>query len=132
MSWSTVMHLQYRDLDYLGHVTASAYLALFEEARTEWMSPASEGGVPTYVVARQLIDYRRELLIVDGPVTLTIAVERIGKRSVDLQEALMTSSGELRTVSAATLVMWNRDRRRSRPISSAERALFDAALESPA
>ena len=127
MGWSTTLHLRHRDVDYLGHVTAAAYLALFEEARAAWIGAVAEDGLATYVVARQVIDYRRELLFAEGPVRVTINVESVGERSVDVSEVLETDAGELRTTSSATLVMWDRDSREARAISTAERALFDAA-----
>jgi acyl-CoA thioester hydrolase len=129
--WRHPMPLRFRDLDYLGHVTAAEYLAMFEEGRAAWLSVKFDTSMPTYVVARQEIDFKRELRLHEGPVTLTIELLRIGHRSLDIEESLESASGTVHALSRATLVMWDMDTRGSRDFTASERtALEPDAAES--
>lgn len=123
-AWHTTFHLRFRDFDYLGHMTATSYLAFFEEARVAWFTEGTGVRQPAYVVARQEIDFEREVLPGDGPLTLTIEPIGRGARRVDVREELRGADGTLRARSTATLVMWDREARRPRAVSDAERRLF--------
>jgi|SRR5579884_17326 len=123
--WQHPMPLRFRDLDYLGHVTAAQYLAMFEEARAAWLSVRFDTPYPTYVVARQEIDFDRELRMHDGPVTVTIELVRIGARSLDISERLESRDATLHARSRATLVLWNARTRRSRDLTEPERTTLE-------
>lgn len=130
-SWTHSLALRPSDIDYLGHVTATAYLAFFEEARVRWLGEAWQMRHPTYVLVRQELDYLGEIRIGDSPLTVTIAVTRLGTASFDVAEELISNSGECKNRSRATLVAWDPDRRRSRPLNQAERAALTAQLVEP-
>jgi acyl-CoA thioester hydrolase len=125
MPWERRHPLRFGDTDQLGHVTASAYLMLFEETRTAWLAEAFGVRLPIYVVARQEIDYLREVLLDDGPVSLTVEVTRIGRSSFDIAETLAAAGGDVRARSRATLVLWDLEARRPRPITDGERAALE-------
>jgi acyl-CoA thioester hydrolase len=128
MGWTHTLHLRFADLDYLGHVTAAAYLAHFEEARAAWLCETWDIELPVYVVARQELEYLREVRLPDGPLTFDISVVRIGTASFDVAETLATRTGEVKNRSAATLVTWDIPTRRPRPLSPAERGALEAQL----
>ncbi len=130
--WTHRLTLRPNDIDYLGHVTAAAYLAFFEEARVRWLGEAWRMPRPTYVVVRQELDYLGEIRTDDAPLTVTIAVTRIGTSSFNVAEELMINSGDCKNRSRATLVAWDPDRRRSRALKQTERAALSAQLVAPA
>ena len=129
--WQHSMSLRFRDLDYLGHVTATEYLGMFEEGRAAWLSHRFETQNPTYVVARQEIDFDRELRLNQGPVTLSIELVRLGAKSLHLSEWLKSRDGMVHARSRATLVMWDPDARGSRRLTDFERAALESASAVP-
>ncbi|MFF8605623.1 acyl-CoA thioesterase [Streptomyces sp. NPDC015346] len=110
--------------DYLGHVTAYAHLKLLEEARWRWLRDLWHESEPAFVLARQELDYRRELLVDDGPAAVEIAVERLSRSSFTLAERIVTSGTTLHTTSRAVLVRWDRSERCSTPLKRHELALL--------
>jgi acyl-CoA thioester hydrolase len=131
MPWERRQHLRFADIDYLGHVTAAAYLLLFEETRAAWMRETFGVALPVYVVARQEIDYLREVLLDDSPLTLTIEPVRVGRSSLDIAETLVTASGEAKARSRGTLVMWHLEERHSRPFTEDESAALRRQVRVP-
>jgi acyl-CoA thioester hydrolase len=128
MGWTRALHLRFADLDYLGHVTAAAYLAQYEEARAAWLCETWDVEFPVYVVARQQLEYLREVRLADSPLTFDIAVARVGTSSFDLEETLATRTGEIKNRSQATLVTWDLETRRPRPLAPGERAALESQL----
>jgi acyl-CoA thioesterase FadM len=124
MMWEKRTELRFRDFDYLGHMTATSYLALVEEARVEWLSQATNGELPAYVVATQKLDFHREILPVDGPIRIIIGAQLISPRKVSVSEKLVGVQGHLHASSHAVLVAWDVAGRCSRPFTEAERVLF--------
>lgn len=129
--WHSEFRLRLGDLDGLGHLTASAYLVLFEDTRSAWLIENLDVAYPNYVVATQRIDYLREVTRGDGDVTVELAVREIGKSSFVVVEQLKTAAA-LCARSTATLVMWDMASRRPRPITPDERAVFQAYQREPA
>lgn len=123
--WQHPMPLRFRDLDYLGHVTAAEYLAMFEEARAAWLSHRFETPYPTYVVARQEMDFEREVRMHQGPMTVNIALVRVGVKSLQISETLESHDGTVHARSRARLVMWNPEARQSRELTESERAALE-------
>jgi acyl-CoA thioester hydrolase len=111
--------------DALGHLTATAYLGLFEENRAEWMKEVLGYADPPYAVATQQIDYLHEITAEDGHVIVGLGVAAVGTTSLQVAETLSTSE-HLCARSRATLVMWDTEGRGSRPVTPRERAVFDA------
>lgn len=125
--WQTDYQLRLSDCDGLGHVTASAYLRFFEEVRSEWMMQALDMRYPTYVLRTQAIDYVKEIREGTRAITIDLEVTRIGRSSLQLAERISTPAG-VHAASDATLLMWDMDTRRSRPIRADERALLEKYL----
>lgn len=128
-AWHTELELRDEYRDYLGHVTAAVHLKLFEHARDRWLAEIADNPMPSFVVARQELDYRRELLVEQGPVTVSVAPVRLTKSSVTISEKLSTDDA-VHTESRAILVRWDRDRRRSMPFPPTERRNIEAQIES--
>jgi acyl-CoA thioester hydrolase len=126
--WERRQHVRFADIDYLGHITAAAYLLLFEENRAAWMRDIFGVALPVYVVARQEIDYLREVLFDDGPLTLTVQPVRIGRSSLDIAEELVTATDETKARSRATLVMWHLEERHPRPLTEKENSALRRQL----
>jgi acyl-CoA thioester hydrolase len=130
-AWSTLLDVSVDDTDYLGHITAFVHLKLFEQARARWLAAVMEDPSPAFVLAHQELDYRREILVSDGPVTVTIEPVQLARSSVRIFEQLLAVDGTLRTESTAVLVRWDRERRRSTPFSALERQRIQAQLPTP-
>jgi acyl-CoA thioester hydrolase len=128
MPWSSRLEIRFADLDYLGHVTAAAYLAFFEEARVAWLVDVWRTRFPAYVVARQEIEFLREVALDDSPVVLAIDLVRLGTSSFDVEESLTVSSGFITTRSKATLVAWDISGRRARALAEGERRGLESQL----
>lgn len=108
--------------DYLGHVTAYAHLLLLEQARWSWLADAWGVPEPTFVVARQELDYRREIVVADSPVTVVAAVERISRSSFVVREEIVSGAPEIvHTTSRAVLVRWDTALRCPATLTAAER-----------
>lgn len=118
------IELRARDFDGLGHLTAAAYLELLEEARVRWLGPASPDGLPGYVVARQVIDYLREIRPADGPLRVRVEVSVESDRKLTVREVITGADDEERAVGTGTLVAWDRTTRRSRALTRDELAVI--------
>src|SRR5918998_1492579 len=129
----TIVALRWRDMDAYGHVNHVVYLTYLEEARDAAIArimreTSGEGG---YVVARVVIDYRRELRLADGPVVVSCAVTTVGGASASTREAIRTAGGELAAEAEAVVVKFDRETRRSRQWTDDERQAFAAAGARP-
>ena len=125
----TVVPLRWRDMDAYGHVNHAVYLTYLEQGRDAALTSALRQGLEAsgYVVARVAIDYRRELKLEDGPVIVSCQFTTIGGSSLRTRETIVTNGGELAAEAEAVIVSFNRETRRGRPWSDAERARFVAA-----
>ena len=123
------IEIRWNDLDVYGHVNNAIYLTYLEEARDEWLSVSlgDPEQIWNWVLVHVEIDYRRELTLADDVVVATCRLDRIGGSSVSTHEEVRTSAGELAAEAKAVLVARDRDSRRSRPLTAAERAAFERA-----
>jgi len=112
-------------VDYLGHVTAAAHLTIFEHARAHWLMRIMDDQQPPFVVVRQELDYRRELLIAGRAVSVSVTPTELGRSSLTIAEELSSAEG-VHTRSRAVLVRWDRERRRATPFLPAERDRIEA------
>lgn len=124
MPWSKNTELRFRDFDYLGHMTATSYLALLEEARVDWLAQATADQHPSYVVATQELTFLAEILPSDGPVRITITPELLTDHRYLVHEQIIGSGGTLHATSRALLVAWDREHRRPRVLTQTERDLL--------
>ncbi|GAB3857743.1 hypothetical protein GCM10028801_16640 [Nocardioides maradonensis] len=119
-AWTIELPLREEYVDYLGHVTAAAHLTLFEEAHAHWLAEITEEPAPAFVLVRLELDYQRELLLTDGPVTLSIEPTELTRSTVTVQEVMASARGP-HTRARAILVRWDRAARRSMPFRDEER-----------
>ena len=124
----TVVPLRWRDMDAYGHVNHAVYLTYLEQGRDAALTRVLRDapGEVGYVVARVEIDYRQELRLEDGPVVVSCRFAAIGGSSVRTRESIMTSDGVLAAEAQAVIVSFDRETRRGRPWTEAQRAAFAA------
>jgi len=123
------IEIRWRDMDAYGHVNNAVYLTYLEEVRDEWLERtlADVDSAWDFVVARVAIDFRSELRQDDVAVVVSCRLERLGTSSVGTREELRKLDGTLSAEAEAVLVARDREAGRSRPLTPAERASFDAA-----
>ena len=129
-TWSTEVPLRDDQVDYLGHVTAHCYLELLEFAHWRWLSEVMADERPAFVIAEIRLRFLKELLIGDGPVSITIAPKVLTERSVTVAEELR-SAARVHATAEAVLVRWDPAARGSRPFAPDERARIRAQLARP-
>jgi acyl-CoA thioester hydrolase len=126
------IEIRWRDVDAYQHVNNAVYATYFEECRDEWLSHVleGEGDEWDFVLARVAIDFRRELRLEHESIVVTCRLERIGTASVTLHEEIHSEEGWLSARSEAVVVARNRETGKARPLTAAERALFERASSS--
>jgi acyl-CoA thioesterase FadM len=73
------------------------------------------------------IDYRSEIPLGTREVTLRTRIAEVGTSSVRLEQQVLAADGSTAADAVAVLVAWDRETRRSRPITDAERRLLTGA-----
>lgn len=123
--------IRFSDTDMIGHVNNVAFAALLESGRTAFgqknLFPHMPEGL-LVVMARVEIDYRRELhwpSIVDVGTRLIA----IGRSSYVMGQGIFLNDTCV-TTGRTTLVMINRDTRRSAPLPDAYRDVLQTLLDS--
>ena len=131
MAHEKAIEIRWSDVDAYLHVNNAVYATYLEECRDEWVDRvvAGIGDAWDYVLARVAIDFRRELRLEDEGVVVSCALERIGTSSLTLREEIRTRDGELSAEAEAVLVARDRESGRSRPLSEAERTVFERARD---
>ena len=124
------IEVRWRDVDNYGHVNNAVYLTYLEEVRDEWLARTlrDEESVWDFVVAHVSIDFRREVTQADDEVIATCRAERLGRSSVRTREEIHIAAGPVAAEASAVLVARDRATGRSRPMTEAERAAFEAEL----
>jgi acyl-CoA thioester hydrolase len=117
------VELRWRDLDFLGHLNQAVYHELLEEGRGALFEQlgALDGGF-FFVLARVELDHRQEIRRDHGPVTVALRVEAVGRSSVTVAHEIVRADGAVAAEGRSVLVAWDRDARRSRPLTGAERS----------
>jgi acyl-CoA thioester hydrolase len=114
--------LRFRDVDAFGHVYHAEFLTLLDEARTRWFAEAMGMEHPSdYVLARVEIDYVSSIVLADGAVSATFAVERVGTSSLTLREAMHARDGRVVAQGRAVTVLRDPTTGASRTLSDEER-----------
>ena len=113
----TSADIRYSDLDRQGHVNNAVFATFSEVGRVAFMYDperplASEGR--SFVIARLQIDFRAELFW-PGSVEIGTGVVRVGRSSFTLAQG-MFSKGQLVATTEATIVMVDKETRRSTPL----------------
>jgi acyl-CoA thioester hydrolase len=129
MAHEKEIEIRWRDVDAYLHVNNAVYATYLEECRDEWVERTLDGAgdVWDYVLARVAIDFRRELRLEDDAVVVSCRLVRVGRSSLTLAEQIRTREGELAAEAEAVLVARDRESGRARPLTEAERAVFERA-----
>ena len=122
------VQMRWRDLDGLGHVNHTVVLTYLEEGRDAWLA---RHGVSRdeYVVGRCSVTFQREIDPAQGAVRVECALRRLGRSTVATSERIFGPDGEVAVEAEFDLVLWDPDRRASRPIRDAERAALAGSKE---
>jgi acyl-CoA thioester hydrolase len=120
------VELRWRDLDFLGHLNQAVYHELLEEGRAALFERlgALRGGF-FFVLARVELDHRHEVRRDHGPVAVVLSVESVGRSSVTVAHAIVLPDGTVAAEGRSVLVAWDREGRRSRPLTDEERAQLE-------
>ena len=122
---------RWQDLDALGHVGHTAVLVLLEQGRDAFLG--THGISPDqYVVGRCSVTFEREIDAEQKEVTVECAVRELGSSSLTTSERILDPAGEVAVAAEFGLVLWDSERRGSRPITDDERASLEGAREIPA
>lgn len=124
--------LRFSDTDAMGHVNHARFATLFEDARIGLLRSIAASGddLPSngMILARLEIDYVRPVVLDDEPVSVVARIVRIGTSSFSIDYAL-EQHGAICARGLSVLVAYDYAAARSRPLTSAERAQLEAALE---
>jgi acyl-CoA thioester hydrolase len=112
------------DLDALGHVGHTAVLVLLEQGRDAFLG---EHGIrpDQYVVGRCEVSFNREIDPAQKSVRVECGIRELGNSSVTTSERILATDGEVAVEAEFGLVLWDADRRGSRPITENERAALE-------
>ena len=118
--------VRWQDLDPLGHVGHTVFLAYLEEARNALLD-AHGIALDGYVVAAATLNYRNEIRMGTAFVRGCCRVTRVGRTSVTMEEQLRAPDGRLLADATVVVVLWDPVERRPRAVSAAERATLQTA-----
>ena len=121
------VQIRYRDIDRLGHLNQAVYHEFLEEARaglvTELMRRTGTGEERgAWVVVRVELDYAHEVRKDHGEVEVVARVGAVGNSSMRIDHEILLPDGTVAAAGMTVLVAWDRQGRRKRPVSDAERA----------
>jgi acyl-CoA thioester hydrolase len=121
MSAGHTVQMRWRDLDGLGHVNHTVVLTYLEEGRDAFLKAC---GIrrDEYVVGRCSVEFRGEIDPAFEAVQVQCAVRDLGNKSLTTSERIVDGRGEAIVEAEFGLVLWDPDRRMSRPITDDERA----------
>jgi acyl-CoA thioester hydrolase len=122
--------IRFSDTDMIGHVNNVAFAALLESGRTAYAHAHLFPHMPQQLVgvmARIEIDYRRELHW-PGAVDIGSRVVAIGHRSYVIGQGIFRGD-ECVTTGRTTLVMIDRDTRKSAPLPQLYRDILASLMQ---
>ncbi|SCZ02995.1 acyl-CoA thioesterase [Microvirga guangxiensis] len=113
----TSAEIRYADLDRQGHVNNAVFATYSEIGRVAFMYDPERPLAPegtSFVIARLVIDFRAEVFW-PGAVHIGTGVLKVGRSSFALAQG-MFNDGRLVATTEATIVMVDRQTRRSTPL----------------
>lgn len=122
------LRIRWRDVDAYQHVNNAVYLTYLEECRDAWVRQVM-GPAFNFVIVRVAIDYRDELSLGDGEVVVTCRGAGYGTSSITTREQILKTDGSISAEAESVVVAHDPDARRARPLTLAERATLEAAIE---
>ncbi len=124
------VQMRWRDIDGLGHVNHAVALTYLEEGRDRFL--AEHGiGRDEYVVGSCSLRFRGEIDPGQGAVTVECEVDQLGNSSFATSERILSAAGDVVVEAEFGLVLWDRERRVSRPLSAEERASLRGVAPGP-
>jgi acyl-CoA thioester hydrolase len=100
----TEIQMRFSDTDALGHVNNGSFALYAETARIDFLR-LIESGVRSLILAHLSIDFRRQVKFGDT-VQVDTAVERIGRSSVTLRQAVL-ANGEVAAEVGSVVVLFD-------------------------
>lgn len=115
-AYSIDIPVRLRDLDVMGHVNNAVYVTYFEQARVEYLQDVvgeafETGGI---VLANLEVDYL-DTIDFDDPVTVAIRITDLGETSLQMEHRLH-AAGAVAAIAQATVVAYDPDQERPRPL----------------
>ena len=119
--WSVELQPWWRDIDYLGHVTAAAYGTIYEEAMARFVNERWRTQDAEYVVAHLSMSYLREIRMGETPIRVHVRCTTAHRSRFTCSMVITGPDGEARNVARAQYAAWDSAARRSRRLSDPER-----------
>ena len=119
--WSTELQVWWREFDELGHMTAAAYAAAYEEGAGRFVVERWATMTPSFVTAETIISYLHEVRRARLPLTVFVHAEEIGRRSFVLRMVMCDADLTQCSVARTLYVAWDREGRGSRDLTTSER-----------
>ncbi len=118
------VQMRWRDLDALGHVNHPVVLTYLEEGRDAFLA---ERGIrrDEYVVGRCTVSFQGEIDPAMGSVMVECEVAELGTSSVKTRERIVDAQGDALVEAEFGIVLWDPERRASRPITDEERTALE-------
>jgi acyl-CoA thioesterase FadM len=120
--------MRWQDIDALGHVNHNVVLTYLEEGRDAFLGRRGIGR-DNYVVGRCSVTYLAEIEPGQEAVIVECGVSELGRSSLTTSERIVDERGEPLVEAEFGLVLWDPERRGSRPISDTERTLLSDPME---
>jgi acyl-CoA thioester hydrolase len=128
-SVTTVEKLRFADTDRQGHITNTVFAVCCQNARMELLCDPKRVPIPRntqFVIAKLVLEFRAEMHW-PGTVEIGTRVERVGRSSVTLAQALFVDGSCVATAESVVALMDTTTRRSTQlPYETAE-ALFQIA-----
>ena len=124
-------HIRFSDVDIYQHVNNVKYFEYYQEARLAFMTSLGRETVEpglSLVVARIAVDYKRPILWRGEPYPVETWVTGVGGSSFGLA-AEIKDDGQVLSRAEVTMVTFDLDTQRSRPLTDQERARLQTAVE---
>ena len=121
--------IRWRDVDAYGHVNNAVFLNYLEEARDRLVESLFGDRAWDFVIARVAIDFRSELQQRDREVIVRCGITGFGNSSVRTREFVHAADGRLSAEAESVIVARDPEAGRSRPLSEAERAVLQRAID---
>ncbi|MFN8215477.1 MAG: thioesterase family protein [Solirubrobacterales bacterium] len=125
------VQMRWRDIDGLGHVNHAVALTYLEEGRDRFLA---QHGIARdeYVVGSCTLRFRGEIDPGQDAVTIECRLDQLGNASFSTSERIVSDAGDVVVEAEFGLVLWDRARRASRPLTAEERASMEGVAPSPA
>lgn len=122
------IELRWGDMDLNGHINNVQFARLLEEGRvrafTRWF-PSGGERLPL-LVARQDIEFRAPLYYSAEPVTLRLAITRLGTSSYTIGSTITSADGVIAALASTTMVIIDPETGRPTPIPPSARAVLES------